>query len=773
MAITLNETGLSHARSLIRQGRIDTTSSWSFDADDGNALLGASLNNWARFGRMHLAQDTEATPQTKQRFKFPFGKLKNGREVVFRRALIAIRQRASAQNLTRIFNAAGELLEMIDQREERSSRKISIPKLSTRAIFQPETLNEEKRTVDVVFSTGAPVRRSTFFGQTFIEELEITPKSVKLDRFKNGAPVLKDHKNSIDSIVGVVESARVVKNELIGTVRFSKRQEAEDIFREVKDGFITNVSIGYAINRVEEINEEGADPIFRVKEFEPMEVSLVAVPADAGAKIRKTDDVYDCFVETRTFNNNEEPIMIEEKKEDEVKQDAERHIEVTNNENLNGGSMSEKDLAKIKEEAARQERERCTQIRAAVSHARLDQSLADEMIEKGVSVSEARGKVLELLAKKDEETKTKSSNITVGADLTREGYKQGIYEAILNRVNPKKYQLSEQSKDFSRSRLIDMARDYLELTGTKTRGLSSMEIATRSLHSTSDFPEILANVSNKTLRDAYQESPQTFRPFVRTVTVSDFKEISRTQLGDAPALKKKLENGEYESGTVSEQAEKYSVEEYGRMIRIGRRVLVNDDLSAFQRLPEMFGRQAANLESDLIWGIVTSNPLMADGNALFSAAHANLAAAGTAISISSLGEGREAMRLQKGLDGNRLNIRPSWLVVPAALETVADQFTTQITPDLSGNVNPFQAAGRSALTPVAEPRLDDASSTAWYLFSDVSAIDIFEMAFLVGEEGPVIDQMIDFDSDGMKMKVRHTVGVKAIDHRGVYKNPGA
>ena len=164
---------------------------------------------------------------------------------------------------------------------------------------------------------------------------------------------------------------------------------------------------------------------------------------------------------------------------------------------------------------------------------------------------------------------------------------------------------------------------------------------------------------------------------------------------------------------------------------------------------------------------------MADGNPLFSAAHSNLSAVGSAISIASLGAGREAMRLQTGLDGNKLNVRPSWLVVPAALETVADQFVTQVTPDQAGNVNPFATGSRSALSVAAEPRLDDNSSISWYLFSEVSAIDIFEMAFLTGEEGPVIDSMIDFDTDGLKMKVRHTVGVKAIDYRGVYKNPGA
>lgn len=61
-----------------------------------------------------------------------------------------------------------------------------------------------------------------------------------------------------------------------------------------------------------------------------------------------------------------------------------------------------------------------------------------------------------------------------------------------------------------------------------------------------------------------------------------------------------------------------------------RQTLINDDLDAFTRIPAMYGNSIAQLESDVVWGIITSNPAMADGNALFHTTHKNLAGTGAA-----------------------------------------------------------------------------------------------------------------------------------------------
>ena len=81
-----------------------------------------------------------------------------------------------------------------------------------------------------------------------------------------------------------------------------------------------------------------------------------------------------------------------------------------------------------------------------------------------------------------------------------------------------------------------LARESLGNAGVNTRGLSRDEVATRALHSTSDFPEILSAVTNKTLRQAYEAYPRTFMLFCRQVLATDFKAMHRVQLGEAPQL---------------------------------------------------------------------------------------------------------------------------------------------------------------------------------------------------------------------------------------------
>lgn len=340
---------------------------------------------------------------------------------------------------------------------------------------------------------------------------------------------------------------------------------------------------------------------------------------------------------------------------------------------------------------------------------------------------------------------------------------------LLAQANGGAGRLTGDARDFARTTIRDLARQCVSRSGGSPGG-SAQELIRNAL-TTSDFPSILENVFSKSLRDRYELAPRTFLELGRQAVLPDYKEVSRPQLGEAPQLARVLEGGEYTYGTVGDAAEKYSLAKYGRAITISREALINDDLDSLTRLPAAMGAAAAQLESDVFWTHVTGNPAMYDGTTLFHADHGNLAGSGTAMSIESIGAGRAAMRKQKGLGGDLLiNVAPSFLVVPAALETPAEQFVaTNLSPATAGAVNPF--AGR--LRVISEPRLDDDSATAWYLWADPALVDTIEYAYLAGEEGPQVEQKAGFDVDGLQLKVRHNFAVKAIDWRGLYKNPGA
>lgn len=107
----LNLSGESYAHSLIAAGKVDKSSAWSFEATDGNALLGKGGDDWESFSKAHLGLDRSANDKTKGRYKYPFAK--GGQ--LYRSALLAIRSRAGQQNDAAIEKAAGDLLTQLDK----------------------------------------------------------------------------------------------------------------------------------------------------------------------------------------------------------------------------------------------------------------------------------------------------------------------------------------------------------------------------------------------------------------------------------------------------------------------------------------------------------------------------------------------------------------------------------------------------------------------------------------------------------------------------------
>lgn len=157
------------------------------------------------------------------------------------------------------------------------------------AAVAPSSIDQEARTVELVWSTGAAVKRSDWMsGKVYNEELSMAPAHVRLDRLNSGAPLLAAHdRNDLAAMIGVVERAWLAGNEGRALVRFSTRADVDPVWRDVADGIIRNVSVGYKVNRYQETTAPG-DKIqtFLAVDWEPEEISLVSVGADAAAGVR-------------------------------------------------------------------------------------------------------------------------------------------------------------------------------------------------------------------------------------------------------------------------------------------------------------------------------------------------------------------------------------------------------------------------------------------------------------------------------------------------------
>lgn len=607
-------------------------------------------------------------------------------------------------------------------------------------------------TLSLSFSSETPYTRSSYFDEPWVEILGHKSAEVDLSRLNAGAPVLANHERyagasgSPLASIGVVEKAWIEDGIGRAEIRLSRRPEIAGLVQDIADGIVRNVSVGYQINERTLVKAHADAPDeYRVTSWTPMEISLVDIPADASIGLNRSYEVInlpDTSGETPA-TSTKGAVMAENQTP----------------------AKPEPNVDAIRQEAIVAERSRVSEINEAVRGLKLDQAFADDLIGRGISADEARRLAISKAAERGADViKPPMGTVETTVDEV-DVRRSGVEEALLHRHNPSQHKLSDNGKRFAGMSLIEIGRDLLVARGVDVRGMSRDQVAIRAMMTTGDFPYILANVASKTLRQAYEAAPQTFRPFSRQVTAPDFKTISRTALGDAPSLEKVNEHGEYKYGAVSEGREQYAVATYGKIVALTRQTLINDDLSAFTRLPEMFGRAAADLESDTVWAIITANAALADGVALFHATHGNLPA-GAAISVAQLGVARAAMRVQGGLDGRKINVAAKYLLVPAALETIAQQFTSNAyMAEAASNVNPFAGA----LQVIAEPRLDAASATAWYLAADPMQIDTIEYAYLEGNQGVYLETKDGWEVDGVEFKARLDFGAKAIDHRGFVK----
>ncbi len=138
-----------------------------------------------------------------------------------------------------------------------------------------EAVNVEARTVELAFSSEEPYER--WFG---IEVLSHAKGAIRLARLQNRGAVLMDH-NTRDQI-GVVESVELGTDRVArAVVRFGKSERAEEIFQDVQDGIRAHVSVGYMVHswKVEE-GKGDAPSTYTALDWEPLEISIVSVPAD-------------------------------------------------------------------------------------------------------------------------------------------------------------------------------------------------------------------------------------------------------------------------------------------------------------------------------------------------------------------------------------------------------------------------------------------------------------------------------------------------------------
>ncbi|MFN3275452.1 MAG: Clp protease ClpP [Paracoccus sp. (in: a-proteobacteria)] len=412
-----------------------------------------------------------------------------------------------------------------------------------------------------------------------------------------------------------------------------------------------------------------------------------------------------------------------------------------------------------------------------VASGRLMQADVDALIDEGVTADVAGTRLLSTMAAHEPLGRSAPQGSGPRSSMQRdegETRVNGMIGALMGETDG-------PASQFRGMRLRHLA---MELSGSG-RGYNDTDTIRRGMRATtmmggaygvSDFAYITTEVMNRSLQQAYQRRNASWQLVTGApLTATDFRELHSVRFGGDFSLKPVLENGEYQSAVLADEAEGLKVERRGRTIKLTFEAVVNDDMGAFQRIPAEFAMAARTMENSMVWSLIRANaPLKSDGVALFHASHGNLAGSAAAISAASVGAARRAMWEQRAF-GTRdkddfMQVEPDRLIVPPALELTALQFATSTTPATDGNVNPF----KSSLTPAVVPNLGAAaggSDTAWYLIS--SDLPPIAHAYLEGYSAPTVQTIEGMNPDAVVMNARHIFGAAAVEFKGSFKNTGA
>ncbi len=628
-------------------------------------------------------------------------------------------------------------------------------------------------------------------------------------------PLLTNHENKTDSRVGMV-SASVKNNalEISGEI-VSDSKDANDIVAQSKAGADWQLSIGADVKECELVKasrnvngQEIEGPFYHVRKSTLREVSVVAVGADAHTNMKvtakfnlnnlegdtMTDEARKNAAAAATAENGQKPTVptVPEKKkpeEDDPRKPENKESEQAKAEATPPAIQASADVTATARDAAlaavKAERERVGAIQS-ICNGEFPE-IEREAISAGWTPEVVTKKVLETIR-----AERPSASVSISVKSAPEGQelRKTVEAAMCLRcgVDADSLEKSYGAKVVEAGMAeMDMPLKQLLIECMKmdgipySRGFDNETI--RAAFSSVSLPGILSNVANKKLLQSYEAQPVIATKLCSTGDLNDFKENDRFRLTDVGDLLPIAADGEIKDGGLIEEAAKNQLDTYGKKFCLTRKMIINDDLGAFMKVPTAMGNRAARLIDQLFFSRLLKNPVQADGKALFSSAHKNLLGGATsALSADSLKKAIQLFLDQVDADGQPISVEPKYLLVPTALKHLAVELTQGATLIMSGTDNAVRPAlnvlADEHLQVVSSPYLgnsayDGASQTGWYLFGSPNTVDTFELGFLKGKRTPTVERgETDFNTLGLWFRVYFDLGVREQDHRGMVKSAG-
>lgn len=329
-------------------------------------------------------------------------------------------------------------------------------------------------------------------------------------------------------------------------------------------------------------------------------------------------------------------------------------------------------------------------------------------------------------------------------------------------------------KSFRFSHLLDLTAATLRAAGRDVPNDRHEMI--RAAFSSTNLPIALGAAGDKVLIDAYRATPATWEGFSYVKSAPNFREQTALRPSWVGNMEEVGADGELKHAALGEDTFPFQISTFGKLVKLTRQDVINDDLSLLQDGFAALGRMARRGLNDLVWTVI-----MANAGDHFHADNSNLkTGAGSALDTDAFDAAVTALRKQRDAQNNDLDLVPAVLAVPPELETTARAILESVEIQAAEG-NPTGNARKGAAKLAVESRMSNttkfanASTTAWYLFADASAVPVV-VAFLNGKRTPTVEFMgLDqaVDTLGVAWRVYHDFGAALGDHRAAVKNNGA
>ena len=633
--------------------------------------------------------------------------------------------------------------------------------------------NAENRSARLSFASETPVR-DYWYGK---EILRVNDTAMGSERFKAGVmPVLFNHNKN--QVIARVDKLWTENGRAYADITFDDDDFSENIMRKVASGSLRGVSVGYdimdySILKRDETSSDGIEgPALIGDKWEAFEISIVSIPADASVGVGRSR-LYDPNY-FRALGEGKEPEPENgdnsEAKNASESSRAKNDGEQQDDKKGDGEKMTPEEREALEREAKatakKEEFQRQNNIRILCRNLKIEEKDMDEMLNDATcTIEKANERALAIMQERYKPTDPPKCKVTEDeADKKRAAIEDGLFlrhGGVLEKPAP-------GADEFRNRRFVDIARMVLEDAGERgINALTEREIFRRALTTTSALASIADNIAHKSMSSGYVEVGTTYQEWTQTGTNSDFKLAKRYLIYDAMAPVKIPEGGEFSYSELQDASVGVQLATYGDAMNFSREMMINDDLNVLTSVPRLMRASMERYKNYLAYqALVKAENYSNDKGNLGTAA---------ALSVKSLGEAKKLMRKQKLGEKMVLNIVPKYLIVPAALETTAEQLLTSTADPEgknSGVSNPANRS-RSNLELIVDATLDELSGeTAYYLVATKGQVYTIEVCYLNGNSAPIIETGAEFNTLGIKFRMYHDFAINVLDTRGLVKNPG-